>query len=169
MEYRQLEMRLRSRLSRSVVVSISRTQRGFIPSAVVPAIRAKYKLRYRTSKGKLRKTSRVELDFRGIYRLRLEFERLDAIICLILFALTWVEVVRLEAVFGESFFASDVRAAFRTYFPVLADRYAVVTRGRSRIASTALTSLFFKCRSFTISAEVGKPGGMFIFGLMMLF
>src|SRR6266567_5382795 len=104
-------MRLRSRLSRSVVVSISRTQRGFIPSAVVPAIRAKYKLRYRTSKGKLRKTSRVDFDFPDIYRLRLEFERLDAIICLILFALTCVEVVRLEAVFDEAFFTGAVRDA----------------------------------------------------------
>src|SRR5258705_11962639 len=113
-------MRFKSRLRRSVVVSISRTQRGFMPSAVVPAIRAKYKLRYRTSKGKLRKTSRVEFDFRSIYRLRLEFERLDAIICRILFVLTCVEVVRLEAVFCEAFFTGDAGAAFRTYFPVLA-------------------------------------------------
>jgi len=79
-----LEMRFSSRLRRSVVVSISRTQRGFMPRCVVPAIKARYKLRYRVSKGKLRKTSRVESGLRGIYRLRLEFERLDAIICLIL-------------------------------------------------------------------------------------
>ena len=162
-------MSFRSRLRRSVVVSISSTQRGFMPSAVVPAIRAKYKLRYRTSKGKLRKTARVAFNFPDIYRLRLDFERLDAIICLILFVLTCVEAVRLEAVFDEAFLTGAVRAAFRTYFPVSADRYAVVTSGRSRSASTALTSLFFKWRSLTISAEVGKPGGMFIFGLMMSF
>jgi hypothetical protein len=162
-------MSFRSRLRRSVVVSISSTHRGFMPSAVVPAIRAKYKLRYRTSKGKLRKTSRVDFNFPNIYGLRLEFERLDAIICLILLALTCVKVFRLEAVFDEAFFTGAVLAAFRTCLPVFADRYAVVTSGRSRMASTALTSLFFKCRSLTISSEVGKPGGMFIFGLMMSF
>src|SRR2546430_17378920 len=101
-------MSFRSRLRRSVVVSISSSQRGFMPSAVVPAIRAKYKLRYRTSKGKLRKTPRVAFNFPDLYRLRLDFQSLDVIITLILLVSTCVEAVRFEVVLVEAFFTGVV-------------------------------------------------------------